>query len=252
MTQGKIKEQSTAARSTNVFGREVIGTPAGRVDFRPELFDRLIEEKGYEVRWEKAIVCPCAKIGADGYTAQPSLDCTVCDDGYRYIEPQIIRAVMTEITEQHDYMRPHGQLIIEDVKVTTRHIHPLDFMDKITMQHSLIRYSEVLNRSANSRDIFRYPVEQMITALTETTTFTEGIDFRIIDNLIDWSIAASPPAEDETYSVAYMTRPVYKVIQFPHKFRDTQVAFQRRVPEHEKLPVQAVARFDFIRDRDSG
>lgn len=252
MTQGAIKEQSSVARSTKTAGREIFGSVGGRIDFNVALFSRLIEEKGYEVKWEKAIVCPCAKIGADGYTAQPSLDCDVCDDGYRYIEPQIIRAIMSELTEIHDYMRPYGQFVIEDVKVTTRHIHPLDFMDRITMIHSVIRYSEVLNRSEFSRDEFRYPVEQMICALTETATFTEGVDFRIIDNLIDWSIGSDPIAEDEAYSVAYLTRPVYKVIQFPHKFRDTQVAFQRRVPEHEKLPVQAVARFDLIRDRDGG
>lgn len=225
MTQGKVKEQSSVPRSTTVLGQEITGPVGGRVDFDPALFSRLIEEKGYEVQWEKSVFCPCSKIGNDGYTAQPSLDCDVCEDGYRYIQPEIIRAVMSEISEDHDYTKPHGQFVIEDVKVTARPIHALDFMDKITMQHSLIRYTEVLQRSAESRDIFRYPVSEIICVLSESATFAEGTDFRIIDNLIDWSEADNAPAEDEVYSVAYRTKPVYKVIRFPHKFRDTQVAF---------------------------
>lgn len=249
--QTKVNPQSTAARTTKVHSQEILGTDAGRVDLIVEDFTRAIEEHGYEVMWEQAMPCPCQKIGTDGYSAQPSLDCERCDNGFIYVQPQVIRTLINEVTTHQDYTKPQGFIITGDMVMTTRSIHPLDYQDRVTLLHSSVRFSELIQRGEGTCDVLRYPIIDVVAVVSEAAEFEAGQDFRVIENELDWSEAVNQPDAGENISVAYLFRPILKVIDTPHKFRGVQVAFNRPTPEYEPMPVEAIARWDFLWDRES-
>ena len=84
---------------------EVINTAgmmAPRVDLRPELFDTAIQQQGYRMIWEQAMYCSCY----DRTSGQPDMVCGSCyGKGYKYINPQEIRALATSISANKDLDR---------------------------------------------------------------------------------------------------------------------------------------------------
>ncbi len=72
----------------------LIGQPY--VPFRPTDFDAVIWNKGYALKIEKAVACPCR--GTDG---SPLSDCENCYGlGYFYINPFDTRAIMTSLNSE--------------------------------------------------------------------------------------------------------------------------------------------------------
>ncbi len=59
-----------------------------RVDFQPDEFHKAIEQKGYDVYWEKAVMCPCLDKDASG---QPNPVCPLCEGkGKFWYDPKVI------------------------------------------------------------------------------------------------------------------------------------------------------------------
>lgn len=91
----------------------------------------------------------------------------------------------------------------------------------------------------------RYDPQQVISALTQTATLVEGVDYEIIEKRrLRFLVNRWVPK----FTVAYESYPVYLVDSLPHEFRDqiTKVGVER--PYLERLPVAAVCRRDVFGD----
>src|SRR6202008_5136753 len=114
-------------------------TGSGRVDFKPNLFDALVFDKGQKVIWESALVCPC-KLDGRGHIGT----CINCGGiGYVFINPVETRMVMQSMNQS----TKTAQWSLEKIgitNITTRSIDVLGDMDRITVLGTKSKISQVV------------------------------------------------------------------------------------------------------------
>ncbi len=119
---------------------------AAQTYFDRNLFDQYIQQQGYRVLLEKAMVCPCKGEGTDHRS-----DCLNClGTGYVFYDrvdtTVIIQGINTE-TQFKEWSLERAGL----VSVTSRNVDLLNFMDRITIlqtqdkQPVLTEFSEVVH-----------------------------------------------------------------------------------------------------------
>lgn len=99
-----------------------------RVDFLYPDFDALVDNKGYEVIWERAIPCPCSK------RVQHQSTCRNCGgSGWVFINPTRIKAVCQSLNKNTRY-KDWSVEMLGTAAITVKSMFHLNFMDKIMIE----------------------------------------------------------------------------------------------------------------------
>jgi hypothetical protein len=223
-----------------------------RVDFNPQDFEDIIQQKGYRVLWEKNLICPCI----DPVTLHPVPNCVNCDGrGKYYYDPKEIRGLITRQTKELLIGEALGVLESGTAYITVSHDNYINKFDRMTNLDSTVKYQETVihDDKTGEADWLSYPVattvEVAITQPTRTSplvTLVQNIDFTIeADGKIDW-ISAKKPRDKQGVSFSYYMHPVWEVISIPNYVRDTWVLQGNPTDTVSKLPIRAEIRLEFL------
>jgi hypothetical protein len=233
----------------NVTGTATAFAGGGGV-FKRERFIKLLEERGVDVLWEKAIVCPYRK----GPSPQDhDINCTACANGYLYFAEESTRMLVHSLSVSENYYA-FGRQDLGKATITALPEFKMSFWDRISLLDSRMRYTELVLRQVGGlidRPKYRpLEVEHLVWVDPRTNTartFAEGDDFLInSDGELRW-LSTTRPDAGTPYAISYFHRPQYIVLDMLHHVRDV------RDPDDvvREYPVQALAQLDFNVRNDS-
>ena len=214
------------------------------VDFDRDAFTRFIADKGYNVRWEKAILCP--NVPGTGLSPRDHvMGCTVCGGvGFVYVDPCTTSMLMQGIKLNQSFYA-YGRWDMGNMLVTAEPGLALDYFDRLTLMNGISRFTERIVRQPDTTDdVFKYsPLCVDYVAWVDRTgalvTFEVDVDFVLNADGITWG--ANQPDAGSFYSIGYTYRPRYIVLDLVHHHRDSTIE-----GKHYMFPVQAVAKLDFL------
>ena len=257
-----------------------------RPDFRPEDFRKLMFHRGMDMTWEQAQECPCRRMSEDfagsrfgtnvltptesGTTTEARPDCALCDGtGYFYHSPQSIKGLVTRASSTPEAYAAWGEYARGMIYLTFLPEHLPGLFDRFTMDNSAMLFRESRIRGTQSTESLRYPIiarqldlqtglasvdvlhfqASAANGLTDATyTLEKGVDYAVTNNALDFSIGGNPPAAGTRYSVSYYAKPRYVVVDHPHTHRDTFIKVKSPDIQFAPMPVQCMARLDFLGD----
>ncbi len=233
-----------------------------RVDFAPDEFRAQIQGWGHRFRWERAMRCPCRLQYEDRY--DPTLiapsragdpDCSCKGTGYRYVNPQNIKALVNDASSDKKFLQAFGELAFGSVRLSMLPEHLPAWRDRLIDLDGARIYQEPPRIRAETVEQPTYPIltRSMLVGSSDDPTLAqrrnigvtvmrktnaagefldeelvEGVDFRVTDEgaveFLDASVGAGPPAVGEGYSLVYTCCPTYIVRSHPHLYRHTYVA----------------------------
>lgn len=217
-----------------------IGVP--RLDFISPDFDAFVDNKGYDVVWERAIPCPCSK------RVQHQSTCQNCaGTGWVFINPVQIKAVITSINKTTKYKEWSTELL-GTMAVTMKSVYHLNFMDRLTVLNSDSLQSEILLIKKISTtlfvrtiysitsivDIFKYEsVSSTLKLLKKTEDYIfEGNRITFLKSVV----------EGDSVSITYSHQLQYHVLDLPHDVRNTITLDNKGREQDLNLPISAIAR----------
>ena len=225
---------------------------------------------GVRAVWETRAPCPCGDQGDNS----PRESCPVCHGkGFEFILPQEVRITAVGYSKDLDmFNRPVPMFEKGGVMLTFRGEHAPALWDRVTITDSRVTLSLTTQRAASGVDKLRYPivaaefkdadrqpydVKIFQGRVADATGLggavkTEGVDFTVTpEGNIDWAIGevdplhVTAPARGTRYSIVFKTRPVYRVMRFPHAIRDTRTQWKSVDEEPQILPVQAYCELEW-------
>jgi hypothetical protein len=126
--------------------------------FKPNDFDRLVYDKGYEVVHENAIKCPCASTS----NSSPLTTCQNCSgSGWVFFNSNKTRMVLQSMslrTKYNDWSKEN----LGTITVTSRSIDPLGYMDRLTILSSEAIYTQILYPVLFKDQLFSFTVYDLI------------------------------------------------------------------------------------------
>lgn len=213
-----------------------------RTDFWTPDFDVLVDNKGYDVVWEKAVPCPC---GHRQNTNQSS--CRNClGTGWVFINPMQIKAIATSLNRDTKY-KEWSQEMLGTASFTVRHEYHLNFMDRLTILNSSSMQSEnlIVKRWGDRkfviavypidsiREIFRFVNGDSPLELISDNHYTIENNFIRFDNYLK---------EGDSISVTYEHKVQYHIIDLNHDVRNTIMLDNQSREQDIYLPIAAVGR----------
>jgi hypothetical protein len=217
-----------------------------RTDFQTIEFTRAIQNYGYFCVWEKATQCSCISLDKDG---QPDFNCPACfGKGKIWYDPKDIQGVMVSFTENERYQQ-NGEILAGTTYFTTFPENRLGFWDRITHDHSTIRYSEIIKKGTYGKtDKFRFKPVEISQVRTVSKVYSEETDylFDFDTGTINWVSSGYEPMTGEQYSVDYFMRPSWIVIDIPNVIRDTMTKRKQPGVSHTQLPMRVVMRLEYF------
>ena len=255
MTPGGVSVSGGVVRAGGVV-RVSTPSPAGEwdpqwrdnvVDFDRDQFTRFIADKGYGVRWEKAVLCP--NVPGTGLSPRDhAIGCRVCDGGgYVYVGAVETRMLMQGVRLNQSFFA-YGRWDVGNMLVTAEPEFTIDYFDRLTLTNGVGRFTQRLVRQPGAAaDRLRYaPLCFHFVGWVDRSgalaSFSPEVDFRVSadGSSIEWPTPAQPDA-GSFYSVCYDYRPRYVALDLVHHHRDSTVG-----GVHYQFPVQAVAKLDFL------
>lgn len=252
------------------------GLPSGvkeagrRVDFRVNDLVLQIETKGYRLAWSRACLCPCTSV--NDQTDQPDPNCSLCTgSGWLMFAPEISVAEKTigKLDSLQAYLvgstygvifgietgltnkdNPYDQVVkrLEGQKsVTVRPENRLGYNDRLINLDTTIVYSQIADVSGATLK-GRYPIVEMNLIRSESTVFTLGTDYNLVNGEISW---ISSPGDGTRVAMHYLTYPHWRVIEHPHATRATLQKLKKRntttpVGDPTDLPINAICKLEFL------
>lgn len=212
------------------------------VDFDRDAFTRFIADKGYEVTWEKSVFCP----NVGGLSPRDHvLNCQLCDHGlgFLYIDPVETRMLMQGIKLNQSFFA-YGRWDMGNMLVTAEPEFNINFGDRLTLSNGVARFPErVVRTKGSTSDKLKYEplsIDHISWVGRDgSLVVIDPTEVTIVDDTIVW--AGTQPDAGSFYSISYMYRPRYVVMDLIHHHRDSTIA-----GTHYQFPVQAVAKLDFL------
>lgn len=208
----------------------------GRIDFKPEEFDRAVFQRGARAIWEKSMLCSCI----DVHSGQPDFGCTVCfGKGFVYFDPTEIRAIAQGIGGDNQNI-PIGLIDVGTSYLTVRSMDRVNFRDRITFPDMVTTYSQVLTYSGDGEPVeLKYTAKELLAVRVleyelppETYSLSDG------GRSITFSTGVMNYGD--RFSVLLRISPVYIVIDMPHDLRGSFIKFGRPDEEWVELPKQLI------------
>lgn len=217
------------------------------VDFDRDAFTRFISDKGYDITWEKAVLCPNVS-GAGLSPRDHAIGCRICGGGgYVYVDAITTKMLMQGIRMNQSFFA-YGRWDVGNMLVTAEPEFTIDYFDRLTLGNGVGRYTQRLVRQPGAAvDRLKYaPLCFHYVAWVDRSNmlvpFIADVDFRISadGSSVEW-FGVNQPDANSFYSVCYDYRPRYVVLDLVHHHRDSTIDGQ-----HYAFPVQAVAKLDFL------
>ena len=219
-----------------------------RADFNKEDYTTLIEQKGRQVLFEKALLCPCKSKS----TNQQS-DCKNCGGtGWVYVNPKKTRMVISAIKVVTEY-RSWSQETRGMANCSALDCDELSDMDKLTILDGISYFKEVCFFRQDPDNLgtwftfTNYPIKAMrycgryVDNNTKFTELVEGTDFTISGKTI--TLLTNLPTSDDQVSITirYVYSPAFVVIDIG---RETMQSFEYSNGTEKliSLPISAIIR----------
>lgn len=211
--------------------------------------------------------------GQSVYTGEPRANCPACKgNGYVLHSGQQIRAVLTGAKHNPKAFEIYGEYANGMISVSTLPEHLPGYQDRFTLLDSAMVYRET-RIAAGSVDKLRYPiVSRLLDLVGGPTPFAgvlyclkagvtgevpvgfapleDGVDFEVTaEGYLDWALGlarGTAPTPGEPYSVTYCGAPRFAVVDYPHSLRDTWVKIKTANRTYQALPINAMARLEFM------
>jgi len=256
-----------------------------RGDFNPEEFRNLFAQRGKQVLWEMAAVCPCgtplAKFEepfnyttplADTAVSQEArVDCPICSSkGWYAHSSQTITVLLHAMALNPRRYGVTGDYAVGRARVSTLPENKLAIGDRLTVTESVQRVVELLRRKAGATTTLRFPIAsetldlstgpvvtrvlQAIRALPAGTVasgqvMVEGVDFTVdSQGRLVWGATANKPAVGDAFSITYYAKPRYVVEDLPAATRDDRVHYKTAAAKAVQLPQSATVRQEYRGD----
>lgn len=196
-----------------------------RADFHREDFEAIIAQKGKDVLYEKAIVCPCKSEKANQLSS-----CLNCGGvGWIYVNPNRTRFIihsMGNTKELKDWSETSRGMI----NVTASSNEQLCFMDRITVLDSRAIYTEAIAIKEKNGMYFSrtaYPVKKMlycaifVTGEVALRQLTEGVDYTIQGTLITFITTDFNFLNECSITLRYYHAPSYYLLDLNRESMET-------------------------------
>lgn len=214
----------------------------GRIDFRADLFERIINEKGYSLTHQKAMLCPCVDAG----TRQPNPVCPLCQNGWQYYGDATIKGVISGVTNEKQFVETGGALL-GTMTLTVGAGVVLGYHDRITHVDSVVNFSELVVKTNGATDTLRYEALTGLRVVGPGGRVYSSSEYSISGRTLTWLVAVNErPAVGASFSIAYETHPAWLVLNFLHLVRDTTVKFRKPKAVHTQLPTQVLCRLEWL------
>lgn len=221
----------------------------------PYLTIRQIETMGYNVLWRRSLVCPNRIGGVDNH----NLNCTICDrTGFVYETGTPQKMLIMGVSLRQMY-QSFGRIDAGTCYVTAMPEVQLSWWDKIELTESIINFQQAVQRNtAATSDKLRYAIVDtadvpgvLIVRGGDGTTYQRGTHFTVTDGKLVW--LSGGPANGSFYSVRYLVRPVYRILDVNHHVRDLPsfgpngIAPKGNGNERSiRFPIQAIGRLEYL------
>jgi len=232
------------------------------VELNPDSFNALLRAKGVRVQHDKAVACPNYKGNID--SGNHPIDCPFCKgQGFVYYDGGEFTALFQSNTLQRmfqaqGYLDPGTALLtvpseLED-KQTIVYLH---YFDRLTLLDFEDRYNDLVQRTNGITDLLRYDALKVEYLSTANAQYEEGKDFIIDDNgNIEWIVVDRPgrnelPEYGAVYTVSYLYRPVYRIVQILHEGRFSSQKLKLPNLTPRRYPQQVIIKKDFLCDKIS-
>lgn len=194
--------------------------PLQRVDVIPGDFDRLVEQKGINVKIYRSMYCPNVK-SVDG--AEHEIDCPMCNgSGYIDLDPIHTKAFLQtqELEKNQGQAGYHdGNTVLATFKIGIEVqyftlVELCDFTD--------IYYQRVLRNEDSDVDVLKYKACRVNTIIDrEGKRYYQDQDFKLDPNgNIKW--LDRKPADGEVYAIHYEKHSQFRAVKAVHSNRYTQ------------------------------
>ena len=232
-----------------------------RTDFFDPDFSVLVDNKGYDAVWERAIPCPCAK--RQGAVMSSCKNCQ--GTGWVFINPKQIKVIAQSLNKDTKY-KEWSQERLGTASFTVRPEYHLGFMDKITLLNSSSVESE--NRIVYSLgnellistiyaideviDVFKFvgPDWPLQLISKDDYSIASCADFNL-DFSEDFRVSPSPSFLEfksgvvkvgDSVTISYKHKVQYHILDLNHDVRNTIVLDNDSREQPLALPISAIGR----------
>lgn len=219
-----------------------------RVNLYEEELDILLDQRGNNAEWQKAIVCSC--VSSD--SGQPDFSCPICGgSGFRYTSPKKIIVGVTALSN-NKILESVGLREPGCAYVTPKSDVIMGYRDRIRFPDFKCIFSQTIKwEGANTISNKTYRELKGVEYLADDKyEYEEGIDFKITpDNMhLEWiNPKIFDSIKDRNLSIRYLTTPSYLVADILHELRATLSDRKTSSPTFRELPKQyKMVREDFI------
>lgn len=217
-----------------------------RVDFRIEQFLDLIQTKGMDLVWKKRLACPCL-VEATGH---PAKDCPQCyGTGSTYRGSYSLIGLVQGVSRETDPFQYAGQWIRGAAELTVDPKYKIGYYDRIIMDDALIPVEQYVERGSGATDQLRFEPMEIEYAIDTAQDYEAATDFEIDGHGIKW--VGDAPDEGDLYSVRYLMRPTFIVIDHLHVTRLTRVAAKQTSDVVREMPLHLLIQLEFLRHEDA-
>ena len=213
-----------------------------RVDFWTPDFDMLIDNKGYDVVWERAIPCPCKRNQTTMSVCQNCMG-----TGWVFINPTQIKAVAQSINKDTKY-KEWSQERLGTASFTVKSNCHLNFMDKLTLLHSVSRESENLIVRNFEGKLFVstiYPVDKLIEIFKFNQPY-KPLELLPLTNIeVKDHFIVLPPnlvQPGSSITITYEHKVQYHIIDLNHDVRNSIALDNKSQEQVIDLPISAIGR----------
>lgn len=232
----------------DVSAPSLYGQPS--VSFRPDDFDAVIWQHGYDIICEKAVRCPC-----QGNSGSPLPSCQNCHGfGYFFINPERTKALITALNRNTQYVQWAPELMgTAAITVRDKDRELIGYFDRVTVEDEYALFTEMVVVREMIADVMGVflsyaPIEiksvfKYVGADSPLVRLSEG-DYEITpENPYCLRFRQGVFNPEEGVSVLYKHRVEYHIIDMPHEIR-ASLGRDKSSGQFQilKMPVQSVGR----------
>lgn len=240
-----------------------LNTLKGRADFKPEEFERVLQQHGKRMAWRKAMICPCL----NPKTGQAKVDCENCDtSGFIYVDKINVRALMLRFEKTTRIYEKFGLWVSGEAEVTIEQQYRLGYRDSLELTDDMMNFNEIIKKGdrhgrrsvlPEGTDTARYRIQSLTKVLTiddsdNIVVVEPGFHLNINEHgQIEWTAAGDKIVADDAFiSIHYDFHPVYIVISHPHVIRSDVRGTKVSKETVTALPLQAGVQLDYLSNDD--
>lgn len=227
--------------------------------FRGESHDQILQNRGIRFLHKKATPCPnMNRLDDDSHDPQ----CPFCDNStwLFYDEKQITGSFMSNSLEKIFERMGIWEIGSALVSVPTQYDDgtEADFntFDQLIVLDYEVRMWELkeYEPTTGNKQKLRYPINHIEYAAVISNgilrVLEEGVDFNIVDGMIEWVAGKQPSYNNTTeagdvVTFSYFANPVYNIVQTLRELRVTQEMVDGQ-KQARRLPQQLLVKRDFL------